>query len=735
MSIKIKLNNDWVDTNIQAVRGVNHVNSEDVYTKQESDALFSGKISKTDIVQSTGTSTTSVMSQKAISDALSKKADQTNSKQTIRAGVTWTNDIYLGDEKYKISSNNNGDLTYNGDKVMVGSTVSNEVSLVQNTGQSTTSVMSQKAVTEISHKVDELEKEVTPIKNNVLVKQWNIASDAKIFLGYIDRGQGAGLEKSENYTVIQVKVSPSTKYTFYSKGFSDATNGNYSGRFLAYYDVNGDIIKREDYVYNSRNPYTMPSNCVLVNWTVNRGNEQEEYYVAKEGEHKDVVEIPNLDLSNVIEKFKEISLTDDDLILENNSGNLANKNLVIEHSTVSSNGVYYINPNYVFTTIKIEAHEGDVFTFGGFKLGGQNLYYGFFANAIAGEESLAGGIVYDPNGFTRSNTTVPAPSGTNFLIIDIKGANSPENPYDTIYINRGDKVLPYKPYSLSINGIKDYPINVPEIETDTLSNSEQNVPCSLLVKKEISKIKTAYKVESPRRPRIAIMLDGMNHNHEQDIIDIANQKGVCLTLCPLRGYYTQLQKVELYKKYESEGHSMEVHSANKLQTSADTSTDPVNPEQALQIIKESIEFPRHAGFDVNILVGAYGLISDEYKILTKRFFNYACGGSNKSGSAESNIMIEENRLGLWRYSMELSTLEQQKAAVDRCISLNGQSVLLLYGHADSNVEGNDPSNYFTKSNFSALLDYINSKVLNGECEVCPASYAINELFKFHREDL
>ena len=119
MSIKVKINNDWVDTNIKAVRGVNHVNSEDVYTKeetekkfatktevqtqinnsitkenientieawleednestngevytkQESDALFSGKVSKTDITQSTGTSTTSVMSQKAVSDALS----------------------------------------------------------------------------------------------------------------------------------------------------------------------------------------------------------------------------------------------------------------------------------------------------------------------------------------------------------------------------------------------------------------------------------------------------------------------------------------------------------------------------------------------------------------------------------------------------------------------------------------------------------------------------------------
>ena len=162
MSIKIKLNNDWVDTNIKAVRGVDHVNSKDVYTKEETEKKFATKesidtkVAKTDIVQSVGNATDKIMSQNAVSDALSKKADQTNSKQTIRADVTWTNNIYLGDETHKLSFNNNGDLTYNGDKVMVGSTVSNEVSLVQNTGQSTTSVMSQKAVSDI---VDELEKE------------------------------------------------------------------------------------------------------------------------------------------------------------------------------------------------------------------------------------------------------------------------------------------------------------------------------------------------------------------------------------------------------------------------------------------------------------------------------------------------------------------------------------------------------------------------------------------------
>lgn len=59
----------------------------------------------------------------------------------------------MRDKAYKISLNDNGDLTYNDDKVMIGSTVSNEVSLVQNTGQSTTSVMSQKAVSDSINKL------------------------------------------------------------------------------------------------------------------------------------------------------------------------------------------------------------------------------------------------------------------------------------------------------------------------------------------------------------------------------------------------------------------------------------------------------------------------------------------------------------------------------------------------------------------------------------------------------
>ena len=92
------------------------INADDYYTKsmsdsryyekQATDTLLADKVSKSDIVQSTGESTTSVMSQKAVSDALSTKVDKTD--------------------------------------------------ITQSTGTSTTAVMSQKAVTDIIGNVEQL---------------------------------------------------------------------------------------------------------------------------------------------------------------------------------------------------------------------------------------------------------------------------------------------------------------------------------------------------------------------------------------------------------------------------------------------------------------------------------------------------------------------------------------------------------------------------------------------------
>ena len=181
MSIKVKINNDWVDTNIKAVRGVNRVNSEDVYTKeetekkfatktevqtqinnsitkenientieawleednestngevytkQESDALFSGKVSKTDITQSTGTSETAVMSQKAVSAIINGQQGQPSLKSITFGGVNGycnIDDVVLskdGDEleiklkttSFSVVQKAWSFATYNGNKISI----------------------------------------------------------------------------------------------------------------------------------------------------------------------------------------------------------------------------------------------------------------------------------------------------------------------------------------------------------------------------------------------------------------------------------------------------------------------------------------------------------------------------------------------------------------------------------------------------------------------------------------
>lgn len=128
MSIKIKLNNDWVDTNIKAVRGVNHVNSEDVYTKEETEKKFATK--------------TEVQTQ--INNSITKE----NIENTIEAWLEEDNESTNGEVYTKQES----DTLFSG-KV-------SKTDIVQSTGTSTTAVMSQKAVSEISDKVDELEDEV-----------------------------------------------------------------------------------------------------------------------------------------------------------------------------------------------------------------------------------------------------------------------------------------------------------------------------------------------------------------------------------------------------------------------------------------------------------------------------------------------------------------------------------------------------------------------------------------------
>lgn len=105
------------------------INADDYYTKAMSDSryydksatdtMLDSKVSKSDIVQSTGTSTTAVMSQKAVSDALSNVYTKSESdamlatKQNVLTagnGITIADDVIsVDDKKFTVWSNPRND--------------------------------------------------------------------------------------------------------------------------------------------------------------------------------------------------------------------------------------------------------------------------------------------------------------------------------------------------------------------------------------------------------------------------------------------------------------------------------------------------------------------------------------------------------------------------------------------------------------------------------------------------
>lgn len=78
--------------------------------------------------------------------------------------------------------------------------------------------------------------------------------------------------------------------------------------------------------------------------------------------------------------------------------------------------------------------------------------------------------------------------------------------------------------------------------------------------------------------------------------------------------------------------------------------------------------------------------------------------------------------------MQLSTLQEQKDAVDSAIANSG--LLLFYGHCNSEQLG-----YFTEENFDELLTYIDGKVVNFDCVVLKPTEAMTQYYAIRYEDV
>lgn len=263
-----------------------------------------------------------------------------------------------------------------------------------------------------------------------------------------------------------------------------------------------------------------------------------------------------------------------------------------------------------------------------------------------------------------------------------------------------------------------------------------------------------------RRPIITFTLDG-NYPRTQAIIDIANNHGVKIGIAPKWNssfYYQEGNEQSYYSpskflEWQADGHEILSHLGYNM-----PETTSYTDEQCIGFIKGSYHMLKARGFNLKGAIGSSGQVAERLIPYIQRWYSYACTVNNHSeqlGLRGDLLFATSEPYHLWRYSMQSSTLDGMKQAVNDAITNNG--LVIFYGHAQSasgispkifedyDTYGDDPNtagsttnlsgtDHFTEDNFDALLTYIDSKVADGACVVKTPFNAVNDYYRLRKTD-
>ena len=227
-----------------------------------------------------------------------------------------------------------------------------------------------------------------------------------------------------------------------------------------------------------------------------------------------------------------------------------------------------------------------------------------------------------------------------------------------------------------------------------------------------------------RKGIITITIDG-DFDYNPRIVGMAEKHGMRIGIAPPYTTDFAYNGIKLYKMWENNGHEILVHGRYNI-----GSDSPYTDAQIAEFIEAARDTMDAYGFNVHGYVAYQGNSKASSREVIKNYFDYGYTASNHSGSQaapndESCCFISSNSpYFMFRYSMQTSTLAQQKAAVDRCVETGG--LLTLYGHAES--ANND---YFTPTNFDELLTYIETK----DVEVVTPYEAMQKFYTLRSADL
>ena len=178
-----------------------------------------------------------------------------------------------------------------------------------------------------------------------------------------------------------------------------------------------------------------------------------------------------------------------------------------------------------------------------------------------------------------------------------------------------------------------------------------------------------------------------------------------------------------YLRYQDEGFEILSHS-----------TDGEGMSRGdIDVVEEKMKTSKRIltakGYKIRGWVTPSSVLNEAFIPVMRKYYDYGYTvyyGEYVSGNPTFDKTADLNKLS--RVSVQATTLENQKKAVDEAILNNG--FLTFYGHA-ADLDGSDNE---TTENLNALLEYISDKVENLQCYVLKPSDAIDYYFHVRHSD-
>lgn len=182
----------------------------------------------------------------------------------------------------------------------------------------------------------------------------------------------------------------------------------------------------------------------------------------------------------------------------------------------------------------------------------------------------------------------------------------------------------------------------------------------------------------------------------------------------------------LYKSYAEEGISILSHSQThpKMNNSSDINMESVRVE-----LKGSKEQITKYGIPVRGFVTPNSFMRPDFLPLLDSVYDYAFTNNHNDSY---DISVDKHHLARYGIESNISTsdhsIEKIKSRIDQAIS--NKELLVFYGHAlPSNYLDDHGKPRVNDKDLRAILKYLKSKVINGECLVLTSDLAIQEYYR------